>query len=146
MEFCQDWIELLSTLNDLKIDYLIIGGIAANLHGHSRYTKDLDIFVDELKTEDLRKAWIEFFCTDFGKTSEDIYKQDAWIFGNAPNIIDFLLRTNGVEFKECFNNKIITHYNNLPIYVINKSDLIKNKLAVGRPQDIYDVKKLSLLK
>jgi hypothetical protein len=137
---------MLSILNNFKLDYLIIGGVAVNIHGHLRYTKDLDIFVDESKTEDLLNVWIEFFGTDFDCTAKDLYKQNAWIFGNAPNRIDFLIRTKGVNFKECFNNKLTTHYNDIAFYVISKADLIKNKLAVGREQDLYDAKKLSLIK
>lgn len=39
----QDFKEFIELLNKHKVRYLVIGGYAVALHGHPRYTKDLDI-------------------------------------------------------------------------------------------------------
>jgi hypothetical protein len=36
---------LFSKLNQAKIEYLVVGGVAVNLHGFRRFTGDLDILV-----------------------------------------------------------------------------------------------------
>jgi hypothetical protein len=41
----RDFIQFIEVLNDEKVEYLIIGGIAVGFHGHVRATKDLDVFV-----------------------------------------------------------------------------------------------------
>jgi len=42
----QDFKEFIQLLNEHKVRYLVIGGYAVALHGHPRYTKDLDIWVE----------------------------------------------------------------------------------------------------
>lgn len=38
---------VLHLLNHTDVRYLIAGGVAVNIHGYQRMTRDLDIFVDE---------------------------------------------------------------------------------------------------
>ena len=44
--FQPDFLELLRLLNDEKVEYLIVGGYAVAAHGHPRFTRDLDIWVN----------------------------------------------------------------------------------------------------
>ena len=37
--------EFIKLLNKNEVRYLIVGGYAVALHGHPRYTKDLDIWI-----------------------------------------------------------------------------------------------------
>ena len=41
-----DFKEFIQSLNDNGVRYLVVGGYAVALHGHPRYTKDIDIWVD----------------------------------------------------------------------------------------------------
>lgn len=41
-----DFKEFIQLLNANQVDYLIIGGYAVAIHGHPRYTKDIDIWVE----------------------------------------------------------------------------------------------------
>jgi hypothetical protein len=41
----QDFKEFIQLLNDKGVRYLIVGGYAVALHGHPRYTKDIDIWI-----------------------------------------------------------------------------------------------------
>lgn len=146
LQISQDWIELLSTLNKYDLDYLILGGLAVNLYGYYRYTKDIDIFVGQ-SDKDLAKLKLvfkDFFGTDFGLSSEQIKSKTVWMFGKEPNRIDFLINPEGITFTSCFNNKSSFKYLDQEYNLISKEDLIKNKLAVGRPQDLADVAKLEI--
>lgn len=42
----QDFKEFVQSLNDNQAHYLVIGGYAVALHGHPRYTKDLDLWIE----------------------------------------------------------------------------------------------------
>ena len=45
MEENPHYKELLRTLNDYEVDYLIVGGYAVMTYTEPRYTKDLDVWV-----------------------------------------------------------------------------------------------------
>jgi hypothetical protein len=38
----QDFREFIELLNSNQVKYLVVGGYALALHGHPRYTKDMD--------------------------------------------------------------------------------------------------------
>jgi hypothetical protein len=42
----QDFKEFIQSLNDNRVRYLVVGGYAVALHGHPRYTKDIDIWIE----------------------------------------------------------------------------------------------------
>ena len=54
----RDFKDLLSSLNDNEVKYLVAGGYAVGLHAQPRVTKDLDIFVkaDAANAAALHKA------------------------------------------------------------------------------------------
>ncbi len=45
MEIQSDFEELLSLFNELKVEFVIVGGYALAFHGAPRFTGELDIFV-----------------------------------------------------------------------------------------------------
>lgn len=63
--------------------------------------------------------------------------------GQPPDRIDILQRIDGVSFDDAWNNRIQGAIDgDVPAYVISREDLIRNKLASGREQDLLDVKVL----
>jgi len=46
MVISQDFKEFIALLNTHKVRYLVVGGYAVAFHGHPRYTKDIDIWID----------------------------------------------------------------------------------------------------
>jgi hypothetical protein len=46
MNLNQDFREFLAFLNSNEVEYLVLGGYAVAAHGHPRYTKDIDIWVN----------------------------------------------------------------------------------------------------
>ena len=62
--------------------------------------------------------------------------------GMAPNRIDILTEIEGVEFAEAWERKVEGEYGDCRIHVLSRNDLITNKRAVGRPQDLLDVEEL----
>ncbi|MFW6197617.1 MAG: nucleotidyl transferase AbiEii/AbiGii toxin family protein [Myxococcota bacterium] len=51
-------LRVIENLNRARVDYVVVGGVALNLHGLVRATEDLDIFIrpDEENIERLRTA------------------------------------------------------------------------------------------
>jgi len=56
----------------------------------------------------------------------------------SPNRIDILTTIDGVSFDEAWAGKTTTTYAGQSVPVIGRGELIKNKLASGRPQDLID--------
>ena len=42
----KDFNEFIELLNENRVKYLVVGGYAVALHGHRRYTKDLDVWIE----------------------------------------------------------------------------------------------------
>ena len=60
--------------------------------------------------------------------------------GVAPRRIDILTKISGLAFADALPNRIDTSFGDgLVCSVIGIEDLIKNKRASGRPQDLADV-------
>jgi hypothetical protein len=63
--------------------------------------------------------------------------------GQPPERVDILQRIDGITFDEAWEHRIEGQIDGeVPTAVISKEDLIRNKLASGRDQDLLDVKKL----
>ena len=58
MEFVQELLRILEALNRQKVDYILIGGAALNVHGLVRATRDVDLFIapDSENVERLKEA------------------------------------------------------------------------------------------
>ena len=51
----KDFKEFVELLNAHEVRYLLVGGYAVAFHGHPRYTKDLDVWI-ELSTDNANKV------------------------------------------------------------------------------------------
>jgi len=134
-------------LNLNKIEYLVIGGYAVGYHGYPRATGDLDIWIaineqTAMKMVDVLK--------DFGFNPPELQKelflkeQKVIRMGVPPMRLEILTSIDGVAFKTCFNNRIIADFGDFKVNFISKGDLLINKRASGRPQDLVDFDKLQI--
>jgi len=63
--------------------------------------------------------------------------------GQPPARIDILQQIDGITFDEAWTNRIEGMIDGqIQAAVLSRDDLIQNKLASGREQDLLDVKKL----
>ena len=62
--------------------------------------------------------------------------------GRAPGRIDILLDVTGLEFEECWTTRNLASLGDIEVSYISRDDLIVNKEAVGRLQDLADAEKL----
>ena len=81
-----------------------------------------------------------------GLDEGDFEKDDLIVqIGRAPRRIDILTSISGVDFDGAWGNRDIVEIEGLQIPVLSREDLIRNKEAVGRPQDIADLQRLDSL-
>lgn len=143
--FSQDFREFIELLIKNKAEYLIVGGYAVGIHGHPRYTGDLDIWLNptQQNAELILKSVNEFGFSSFKLTIEDFTKSGNVIqLGYPPLRIDLLTEIDGVTFNDCFENRKEVTIDNLKVNFIGYQDLLKNKKESGRPRDIDDIENL----
>lgn len=139
----KDFKEFIALLNQNDVDYLVVGGYAVAIHGHPRYTKDLDVWilVDKLNASRILRALKMFGFSAF--TEEDFLAKGYVIqLGQPPCRIDILTQVDGLDFESCYPSKIIIDIDGLPVNFIDLENLKKNKLASGRLQDLADLENL----
>jgi hypothetical protein len=62
--------------------------------------------------------------------------------GQAPSRIDLLTSISGVHADEAFTTKVSATMDGIPVFILGKEALIRNKRAVGRTQDLADLESL----
>lgn len=143
--FGKDVRDLIALLETHGVRYLIVGGFAVAVHGTPRYTKDLDIWVEcSLENADrLARVLEDFGFASLGVTAADFATPDLVIqLGYEPNRIDILTGLTGVRFEDAYPLRVATTVGGLEIQIIDRSSLIANKRALGRPQDLVDAEDL----
>lgn len=145
MKLSQDFKDLLKLLNEHSVRYLVVGGYATSIHAVPRYTKDIDIWL-ERSPENARALLIALHAFGFGSlglTSEDFEADDTIVqLGYEPNRVDLLTSLKGVEFASCYERRLEAEVEGILVPFIASTDLISNKAAVGRSQDIADIEQL----
>lgn len=123
-----------------------MGGHAYSIHREPRTTKDLDIFIDATNENSIKvfAALAEFGAPLAGYTPDDFAHEDGtwYVMGRPPERIDVLQRIDGKAFTTAWENRDESELFGVPVHVISVDDLIDNKLAAGRPQDLLDVENL----
>ena len=113
-----DFRDLFAALNEAEARYLVVGAHAVAFYAEPRFTKDLDV-------------WVEASAVNAPRAVLQI--------GVAPNRIDITTHIDGVAFAEAWPNRLVTTFGDQSIGIIGRAELIKNKTAVARPQDLLDL-------
>jgi predicted nucleotidyltransferase len=138
---------LLKSLKDHKVQFVIIGATAFPVHGYSRATLDIDIFIrPEISNAEKTLSALE----DFGYDVTDIVVDE--LLTKKILIRQYLVETDihpyvkGVSFDEVWKNKVRAKFGDTFVWFASLDDLIKMKKAAGRPKDREDLKYLLKLK
>lgn len=141
----RDFKEFIASLNSHRVRYLVVGGYAVAFHGHPRYTKDLDVWVElsEQNAERLIEALRTFGFGSLGLTPDDFLIPGQVVqLGNPPNRIDLLVTISGVIFEDCYARRLQIVIDEVTVNFIDLDSLRKNKEAAGRHQDLADLENL----
>ena len=139
--------ELCLFQDNIRMDYILIGGLAVSIWGEPRATVDID-FLISLKTDDF-----DFLTEKLKQSDRFIFVHDKpMIFGKIsflratlksnPDIsVDFLFADD--EFKnEALKRKETVRIDDFSINIAAPEDLIILKFLSGRGQDRLDAEKI----
>ena len=148
--------DIFAKLQEKNLEYLVVGGIAVNLHGYSRVTNDLDLLVlmDEKNIRKIVEAIKELgykprmpidindFISSENRT-DWIENKNMKVFSvynpkNELEVIDILL-VYGLDFKEAYQNRESYNIGKIEIPTISIPDLVKLKEEAGREIDKLDI-------
>lgn len=157
------YLDLFRELQKHEVRYLVVGGIAINLHGVERATMDVDLvlamddsnlqrFLAAAKMLRLHPSLpvaLETLC--------DVTQLDEWVrekhmiafclrppSKTAPSI-DILVRPK-VSFETMYRNRIEKDIDGVQFKVASIDDLIALKTNTGRNQDASDIAALNKVK
>ncbi len=145
MKLPQDFVDLLGACATCGVEYLVVGGYAVSYHCRPRSTKDLDLWVGG-SPENLRK--LEQALLDFGapptiaRSARSLGETEVLFFGQPPHRVDILRTIDGVDFAEAFPARLEVNVDGLVVLFADRSTILRNKLASGRPQDLVDAEAL----
>lgn len=145
--FHEDFRDFLDALNKADVRYILVGGYSVVLHGYSRTTGDMDLWVERTSENYNRiiKAFHIFGMPLFDMTESNFLSHPIWdvfTFGTPPVAIDIMVNIEGLNFEEAFQKAIYFEDDDLKIRTINKNDLIVTKKIAGRAKDINDLENL----
>jgi len=139
-----DFSEFLRSLNAHDVKYLVVGGHAVSFHGYPRFTHDVDVVVlpDAANVRALLAALADFGFAEVGLDVSDFLKPTTVVLGRAPDQIDIMTFIKGVDVNEAWQRRIPGVLDGTDVAFISRQDLITNKRAVGRPEDLADIARL----
>lgn len=147
--FNADFQDFLQACFDCDVRYLLVGGYSVILHGYSRTTGDLDLWV-ERSAENygrLALAFQRFGMPVFDMTADNFLRQshfDVFTFGRPPVAIDIITELKGLVFAEAWPAAELVTIEGLPVRLIQYKHLVRAKKAAGRPRDQNDLDNLAL--
>lgn len=135
---------LFASLSIHEVKYVMIGGIAAIVHGVGRATFDLDLLIEA--THDNARCFLDAM-TDAGLSTaslisaEQLLERELTIFRDHVQV-DVRTAMLGVSFTTAWNNRVQERCGGETFYALSLQDLITSKRAIGRRQDIADAEVL----
>jgi len=140
-----DFREFLRLLNAHNVEYLLIGGYAVGYHGYPRATVDMDIWV-AIHPSNAEKvvAVLKEFGFDPPDLSPQLFLQEWQIIrmGVPPVRIEIATTISGVDFAECYAQRVEDELDGVGVKLIDRDHLKRNKRASGRHQDLADLEHL----
>jgi hypothetical protein len=145
--FNPDFRDFINALHRNQVKYILVGGYSVILHGYSRTTGDLNLWVERTEENYLKigKSFEEFGMPVFDMTEENFLHHPLWdvfTFGVPPVAIDLMISLEGFNFEEIYSRAILFKDEDLEIRVIHKNDLIATKQKAGRSKDLDDLENL----
>ncbi len=139
-------VNFLQLLSDYKVEYLIIGGAAVNVHGYTRATGDLDIWYNPTP-ENFKKLLnsIEAFGFDVSpvKKNSDLLTKGFIRIPLESFFVELLSVIDGeLKFEESYARAYSFDLEGIQVPVIGYDDLLQNKIMSRRAKDLEDIAQL----
>ena len=144
-ELANDFKEFLRLLRAHRVEYLLIGGWAVGYHGYPRSTDDLDVWIaiSPANAERIVKVLSDFgFAVPELSTALFLQPDQIVRMGFEPVRIEVMTSISGVQFDECYRERLETTLDDEPVSLISLRHLKINKKASGRLKDLSDLENL----
>lgn len=136
-------------MNQYGVRYIMVGGLAVNLHGYSRITADIDVWVED--TVDNRKQ-LSLVFEGLGYNINMVNFQFVPSWGSlhiGDGIrLDIMTEMLGIDvpFADCMTMATQAEIEGVFVPFLHINQLIANKKAVNRPKDQIDVAALEKIR
>ena len=148
-----DALRIFEELDRHGVEFVLVGGLAAQTHGNTRMTNDVDVIPapepkNLARLADALRA-LEARVLNEGSEGLEINasmlpRATIWQFATPHGDIDVLHEAPGAApFPELRKRALVIALGDTPIPVVGRDDLIRMKLARGRPIDRADVAALT---
>lgn len=149
--------EILERLVSRGVDFVVIGGIAAVLHGSPRATFDLDVCfaTDESNLEALGEVLVGLDArlkgvaenVPFVPDAPTLRRVEVLTLDTAAGELDVLAKPSGVSRYEALRRRADRFdLGGFSVLVASLEDLIAMKQAANRPKDRADVEELETIR
>ena len=143
-EFCraatlEDLKTLVRSLNQHKVDYLLIGGYALFVHGYHRATTDIDVLVPATEDSGKRVKAALMVLPDQVATElepewftegENIRVADAFV-------VDVMLNASGETYDTLRQFAVTVDLEGIPVHTVSLEGLLRTKQTM-RDKDVVD--------
>lgn len=146
---------ILAVLAEHSVDYVIVGGLAVQTHGHVRTTIDIDVYprptpANLKRLADALRALDARTLNPGGEALEidaaRLPRAALWQFETRHGAIDVLHDAPGApSYDELRERALEIQLADLSLAVAGRDDLISMKRASGRPVDLEDLAALTEL-
>ena len=157
-----DFRGIFKEINKLKIDYLVVGGLAVNFHGIPRLTYDVDLMI-LLQAENIKKLVTKLTAWGYRpkvpvnpmELANDA-KRNSWINEKGMKAMNFysekapigeidIVFDSPIPYDELKSRAVIIELHGEKIPTVSIRDLIVIKEKSGRKQDLSDVEYLKMI-
>lgn len=143
----QDFHDVLTELVRARARFLVVGAHALSAHGVPRATVDLDVWVDPdpANADRVYVALAAFGAPldSLGITGKDFQTPEIVTqLGLPPFRIDVMTSISGLTFEEAWQSHVKGTIEGVPVPILDRTSLIRNKRASGRKKDLADLERL----
>lgn len=133
--------EPIQKLNQMSIPYIVIGTWAMLLNGIPSIPRDIDIWLDYSNLKN--HSSINSFIFHLGNKKITHFKTDFFItYRHGLYNYNFISKAEGLDFNKAVKNAQTSIIDNIDIKFLCLSDILSNKISVGRENDIIDILKI----
>ena len=139
---------VLSVLRDHRVRYVLIGGIAAAIHGSPYVTTDVDV-TPQLDPENLQRLSAALLALDarirtegvpeglpFAHDAESLARSTIWNLTTRSGDVDLVLRPAGTDgYDDLTRDADDLEILGVEVRVASMADVVRSKAAAGREKD-----------
>lgn len=148
VDLYDELLRLAEALARHGIEYALCGGMALAVHGHPRFTKDIDLLVRDEDLEKIRRAVGERGFTveggripfAAGRPEERVVHRVSKVDGREVLTLDLLVVN--AQLEDVWRDRGVVELDGRKLQVVSREGLARMKRIAGRDQDLLDLKKL----